>query len=31
MNVEVVALKCQKCYECLDVHKSFGLLFVTVP
>ena len=26
-NIDIVVLKCQKCNECLNVHKSLGLLF----
>ena len=26
-NIDIVVLKCQKCNECLNVHKCLGLLF----
>ena len=30
INFEIVVLNCQRCKECLNVHRSFGLLFETV-
>ena len=29
-NIDIVVLKCQKCNECLNVHKSLGLFFEAV-